>query len=648
VEATTLLGVFSFVATLKPARTMKRAGFFVLALGGWIGLATAQRADTLQLQTVSVQAPRPSYVTGYSDWKADTLLIRLMPSATVSDWLEQQGGLTLRTYGLGGLSTPAGRGSGSAQTAVLWDGFQLTSPMNGISDLALLPLFLLDDNRVQQGGSVANFGSGAIGGALHLSQSSPKKNQLRIFLEHGSFGQWGAGFRADKLLKSSAHSIRVFGRAAQHDFPYRNLARFGAPEEKLANAALTAFGAVLSSGFTVTKTDSLTLKLWYQRYSREIPPAMVQQRSVAIQGDEAVRLQWRWRHTGPIAAVEFRQLTSLESNRFVDSIANLNEDHRFFGLVTEAEWHGLTISSWAFSAVLHHSYYQAWSPAFDNSPVQNRFAGIGKVGYKGHRLSIQLAARQEWLNGRLVPFTPNLGLEWQLSRHWKLYGNAGRSFRLPTLNDLYWVPGGNPNLRPELGWQAEAGVQLELEKDVWFQRYRVGLYRQQLNDWIIWLPGPSGFWTPENLLEVRGRGIEANLHQRWVFGKSTIRFEADYAWVQSQHSRVAAGQENRLNKQLIYIPEHQLRARLWYERAQGYIGIIWNGTGLRYVQADHSEWLDAYAVSRVNAARRFSTRKIQGTVGVQLINLFDAEYQAIQWRPMPGRHYLLNFQFQLP
>lgn len=121
---------------------------FFLALGGWIGLATAQRADTLQLQTVSVQAQRPSYVTGYSDWKADTLLIRLMPSATVSDWLEQQGGLTLRTYGLGGLSTPAGRGSGSAQTAVLWDGFQLTSPMNGISDLALLPLFLVDDNRV--------------------------------------------------------------------------------------------------------------------------------------------------------------------------------------------------------------------------------------------------------------------------------------------------------------------------------------------------------------------------------------------------------------------------------------------------------------------------------------------------------------------
>ena len=107
-----------------------------------------------------------------------------------------------------------------------------------------------------------------------------------------------------------------------------------------------------------------------------------------------------------------------------------------FWPVTEAEWHGLTTSSWAFSAVLHHSYYQAWSPAFDNSPVQNRFAGIGKVGYKGNRLSIQLAARQEWLNGSLVPFTPNLGMEWQLSRHWKLYGNAGRSFRLPTLNDF--------------------------------------------------------------------------------------------------------------------------------------------------------------------------------------------------------------------
>lgn len=627
---------------------MKRAGFFILALGGWIGLASAQRTDTLQLQTVPVHAQRPSFVTGYSDWKADTLLICLMPSATVSDWLEQQGGLSLRTYGLGSLSTPAGRGSGSAQTAVLWDGFQLTSPMNGISDLALLPLFLVDDNRVQQGGSVANFGSGAIGGALHLSQLSPTKDQMRFFLEQGSFGQRGTGFRADKLFKSSAHSIRMFGRSAQNDFPYRNLARFGAPEENLTNAALTAFGAVATSGFSLTKSDSLTIKLWYQRYRREVPPAMVQQRSVAVQSDEALRLQWRWRHKWRRSELEFRQLASLESNRFVDSIADLNEDHRFVGVVTEAEWQGLTGLAWTYSGVLHHSYYEAWSPAFANTPTQNRFASIGKLGYIGDGLKIQLAARQEWLNGQRVPFTPNIGIEWQLDRAWGFYANAGRSFRLPTLNDLYWIPGGNPNLRPELGWQAEAGLQLAVANPAWYQRYRVGIYRQQLDDWIIWLPGTSGFWTPENLLEVRGWGIEANVQERWTFGKSSIRVEADYAWVQSQHSKVAAGQENRLNKQLIYVPEHQIRARLWFERPQWYVGVVWNGTGLRYVQADHSEWLDAYAVSRLNGAWRFTIRNCHGSVGLQLINLFNTEYQAIQWRPMPGRHYMLNLQLQIP
>ena len=37
-----------------------------------------------------------------------------------------------------------------------------------------------------------------------------------------------------------------------------------------------------------------------------------------------------------------------------------------------------------------------------------------------------------------------------------------RSYRAPTLNERYWVPGGNPALLPEAGWGSEAGLRHQM------------------------------------------------------------------------------------------------------------------------------------------------------------------------------------------
>ena len=62
-------------------------------------------------------------------------------------------------------------------------------------------------------------------------------------------------------------------------------------------------------------------------------------------------------------------------------------------------------------------------------------------------------------------------------------------YRLPGLNDLYWMPGGNPDLKPEYGYSAEAGSKLSWKSQnkktkvsfepTYFNRY--------IYNWIIWI-----------------------------------------------------------------------------------------------------------------------------------------------------------------
>ena len=56
--------------------------------------------------------------------------------------------------------------------------------------------------------------------------------------------------------------------------------------------------------------------------------------------------------------------------------------------------------------------------------------------------------------------------------------------RMPTLNDRFWRPGGDPDLRPERGWNADAGL-------AWAPaRYRIEgpFFASATRDQIVWRP----------------------------------------------------------------------------------------------------------------------------------------------------------------
>ena len=156
----------------------------------------AQRDSSVWLRVVDIQSRRFDFSdASMSAQTIDTSTLSKLNATTLADRLHRESALFVKSYGSGSLSTISIRGTGAAHSAVLWNGISLNSPMLGLYDFTLLPMFLLDDVKVQAGGNGPLVGSGGVGGAIFMDANLDfrKRMQVKLFSTFGSFGQMQNG-----------------------------------------------------------------------------------------------------------------------------------------------------------------------------------------------------------------------------------------------------------------------------------------------------------------------------------------------------------------------------------------------------------------------------------------------------------------------
>ena len=183
--------------------------------------------------------------------------------------------------------------------------------------------------------------------------------------------------------------------------------------------------------------------------------------------------------------------------------------------------------------------------------------------------------------------------------------SVSRNFRFPTLNDLYFLPGGNPDLKKEHGISYDGGVSFAVGRGgsyslhgeaTWFDSYS--------DDWIVWLPTFKGFWTPKNIKEVHAYGVELKAGLDWQPAPDwQLNADGNFSWTPSiNNGDPVDWYDKAIGKQLVYIPEYSasVTGRLTYR-----------------------SWRFIYTV--------------KGVVN----NLFNEEYESVLSRPMPRLNYEL-------
>ncbi len=607
-----------------------------------------------QLRTVEVFGkPAEVYAAGSRVVQVDSAYLSTYSSGTLAEALQARTPVYLKTYGASGSSTVAFRGTNASQTAVLWNGLNIGSPTLGQADFSTLPLSGIGEVALQYGSAAATYGSGAIGGAVLLN--SPKyKTQgfgADVKLEAGSFGRYFGSGSAGYSSKNFSYGLSLYRHQAENSFTYNDLSRFGTPEVRLQHAQLEQHGLTQDLRWQLSPKTALALHGWYTFSDRELPPAMGSADTEAKQKDENLRLMAELEHESRLGQTSIKAAWFNDLLHYTDRSNNSVADVNTYQLQAEQTY--TSGERWSLRGGLNLQRFEATNDGYNGQQDENRAALFALFRFDPVQpLQLSLNLRQALVEHYNPPLTPALGFNWKFfnsNRHQvSLKGNASGSYRVPTLNDRFWAGAGNPDLKPEHGWNYELGLRHVLVQDNSFllETEATG-YLMQIDNWIQWSPNRTGLWRPTNLQKVESKGLELSTTATAKLGEVKLISTAAYTYTSSEQVKVYEGTGD-LGKQLMYVPRHKaiLSAEGKY-KSWSLLGNL-NYTGLRYTSNSETSHLDDFILLHLALSRRLQLGQNTLLLTLRSDNVTNAEYQTMAYRPMPPRGYTFSLRFIIP
>ncbi|MDP5170816.1 MAG: TonB-dependent receptor [Bacteroidia bacterium] len=602
----------------------------------------AQPDSLRQLPEVDITAARLSeFGVGYQPKVLDSLDLHGSGSSSLADVLAKNGIGDLRFYGPGGLASISLHGGSASQTSVLWEGIPLQSPMNGVADLAQLPAPLLGRVSVLGGASGAMMGNATIGGVIHISSDSWVKAGHHIEVNSG-LGQYGLDWQGvnAKYSKYSTHrfqsSTKFIRRQSANRFTYREAGR----EEVLTrqHSDFQQFGIMQQLMWKPSIRHQWSMNVWAGTFFRNLYPSASQEDRF-LRGSLSYAGWWgEWKIRG-------RSGLNLEDLHYADLASSLDVLHRTNGWFSEVAGRRELNRRNSVEISFQHMLTQANSPQLDRT---NRRSMPGVlVSWKrtwGDDMNWMTACsvRKDWPTGEAAPFMPGAGLEGEILPGVMMFARMDRSFRLPTLNDRYWLPGGNPDLKPETGVQGQLGFSGKLSRITW----RFNGYGGRTQNWILWRP-QGNFWTPLNVREVEVMGAEVRLDRSWELPLGLLEADFSYTWNSSEAIKSDIARDAAVGRQLIYVPRHKASGSLTWSYLDWRMSYHHLWTGNRNITSDGEYQLPSFFLAHLDLSTTIKILRSDATLHLNADNLWNVSYQSVAGQPMPLRTLQVGISFSL-
>ncbi len=637
---------------------------------------------------VTVYGRRPLKEIGVQQTRFDSVALKENIALSMADVLTFNSSIFVKSYGRATLSTVAFRGTSPSHTQVTWNGMRINNPMLGMTDFSMIPSYFIDDASLLHGTSSVNETGGGLGGAVKLATkpAAAEGFGLQYVQGIGSFRTFDEFLRLTYGNERWQLSTRFVCSASPNDYKYRNRDKkeniydddrniIGSyhPTERNRSGSFKDLHLLQEAYYNTGRGDRFGVNAWYLRSNRELPMLTTDYASDLAfenrQREETLRSILMWDHLRSdwklgASAGYIHTWTAYDYRRDVGNgtMASMTRSrsriNTFYGRL-EGEY--APSRRWLLTASL--SAHQHFVKSADKNIIaQNGDKAV--VGYDKGRIELSgsLSAkwrptdrfgasavlRQELYGTSRTPLIPALFLDGVLSKRGNVVAKASvsRNFRFPTLNDLYFLPGGNPELRKERGYTYDAGISFATGKA---DRYRlsgsVTWFDSHVDDWIIWLPTTKGFFSPRNLKQVHAYGIEVQANLSAALARDwKIDLDGTWSWTPSiNEGEPISSADRSVGKQLPYVPEHAatLSGRLaWRSWTLHY---KWCCYGERFTMSSNDRTLTgrlpAYYMNNLSLEKSLSLRRVDLSVKGTVNNLFDEEYLSVLSRPMPGIHF---------
>ena len=646
---------------------------------------------TIPIEEVWVYGRRPMKEIGVQQTKFDSVVLKENIALSIADVLTFNSSIFVKSYGRATLSTVAFRGTSPSHTQVTWNGMRINNPMLGMTDFSMIPSYFIDDASLLHGTSSVSETGGGLGGAVKLA-TKPAQNQgfgLQYVQGVGSFKTFDEFLRLTYGNKKWQLSTRAVYSSSPNEYEYRNhdkkeniydenhnIIDQYYPIERNRSGSYKDLHILQEAYYNTGNGDRFGLSAWYINSNRELQMLTTdygdetdfdnRQREQTFRGVlswDHLRSNWKVAaKAGYIHTWSAYDYQRDQGNGIMASMTRSRSKINTFYGQADGEYY---LDKWLFTASL--SAHQHFVESRDKNIIlqqgdkaivgynKGRIEFSGSVSAKWRptdRVGLSVVLREELFGDVFTPLIPAFFVDGVLSKRGNIVAKASvsRNFRFPTLNDLYFLPGGNPDLKKESGWTYDAGLSFAVgQSGVYSLSGSASWFDSYVDDWILWLPTTKGFFSPRNIKSVHAYGVELDgdlavaLSKDWHLGLS-----GTFSWTPSiNKGEPMSPADQSVGKQLPYVPE--ISATLTGELSFRSWSLLykWCHYSERYTMSSNdlslSGHLPKYYMSNVTLGKQFSLPWADLSLKGVVNNLFNEEYLSVLSRPMPG----INFEIFL-
>ena len=510
------------------------------------GLAqTVQPLDSITIKSSRIDLPFKENSRTISIITSET--INESPATNLVELLQQEAGIDVRRQGIYGMQSDLYvRGGGFDQTLLLIDGIKVEDPQTGHHTLNIaLPLEVIKRIEIIKGPAARIFGQNAFTGAINIVTKSNDSIKNNAGFQLGSYNQQHAAATLGTRVGTTGlmgHASVNSSEGYRYNTDFNNQNFFVKSSFNTAANPIEVLATFSERKFGGNQFYAIDAKEQYE----ETQSSLVGVSTTLQKGNLKLSPQLYWKRNQDMYLY-------IRNNPSV--YRNLHISNKIGGQINAA--YSSNIGVTGFGIDLAKVEMES-----NRLGHRNRWMGTLFVEHRFSFLDNALDVTPGVSVGYFSDFEtnafPGIDIGYTINEHFRVYTNAGYTYRTPTYNDLYYVGSrdeGNENLVPEEAISQELGLKYFGDKI----SATVAFFNRDSDNLIDYTKdNEADKWKSNNLTSLNTRGVEVQLSAPFKLGQYNQSFSLGYTHLNEDLKAVRAN----FSKYIINSLNHHLTARL--------------------------------------------------------------------------------------
>jgi vitamin B12 transporter len=537
-------------------------------------------------------------------------------------------GISVKSYGgPAGISTLSMDGGPSSHTLVMVNGIDISSAQNGEADLSQLPLPYIESMSYIPY-DITQSGNGGIDGVVKLETGD---QQTHLNLSQGSFGHRAYDIYLNHEISGFWTSLQVGQRHEEGKYPVQ----WQGKESFRKNNQLEQKFAAITLRKMLRKDLYWQLTAMSSHQSRGVAGLLWSPDTISHRNDQLTLLgsSLGWiRHKGN-SHLYFSARNSKE--KYTNPLFNIRSDHRLHGYHVALSDERQLGKNLKLNSDFGYNLDQITSASTNDRSRKTINASLAPTLYLLKTVeftpTVKIHYSADLYEEVLNDFQVHVPLNWGPLA--QVAWSQGNIFKYPTFNDLFWEPGGNPDLKPE-----------ETSVTTLQSRFHFGYMgslqlqwqKKESDNLIQWMPVLS-YWQPGNVHSATRESRKA----LWQLDVPQYHFSA------FAHYSVIKTLDHERNLPLRYAPDKTSALGFTWAPQKLEINMQYNFISDRISMYGYPEhvYIDGAGVWSGSIARTWDGKKGRLTLVLSADNIEDTSYETIKGYPEPGRSYRIATKF---